>query len=441
MNNSNKVSLMDRLGELSARIASITYLQVLKNAFTTIMPLFILAGFGTLLNSVIFPQLADGQTLENLQYFGSIISNSTLNNTGLLIAPMIGYYLSKERNFNNSISSIVVSIASFFSLMPLNIETAINNTEELAIVSGVVSYTNLGVNGVFTGIIIGFLATEIFINLSKFDKLQMNMGEGIPPAVSKSFTILIPLFLTVSFFALVSAVLFVFWGANLTAIINRVIQVPLTRIGTSLLGFIVIYSSSIFLFSLGIHHSVITTPILRPVLLINMSENMEAALAGQEAPHIINESFRVVFGQTGGIGSTLPLLFIILLFSKYKPYRNVAKLAMGPGIFQINEPVIFGLPIVFNISMMIPFILAPIVSILIGYFATWVGFIHPFTVLIPWTTPPLLDGFLASGGDWKVIIVQSIAIFIQFLIYIPFLKISEKAAILQAENELESVNQ
>lgn len=135
----------------------------------------------------------------------------------------------------------------------------------------------------------------------------------------------------------------------------------------------------------------------------------------------------------GGTGLTISLIIAVFLVSKYKPFKQVGRLALVPGIFEINEPIIFGFPIVFNIPMMIPFVLSPVIGGLIGYFATAVGFVQPLSVYLPWTTPPLISGFLASGGDWKVVIVQLIIIVVTTLFYIPFIKIAERVAKKSAE--------
>lgn len=111
------------------------------------------------------------------------------------------------------------------------------------------------------------------------------------------------------------------------------------------------------MFSIGIHPSTITSSIMKAPLMVAMNENMTAAAAGRQAPNIINYSFRLVFGQMGGTGATLGLLIAILLFTKYKPFKQVSKLALAPAIFNINEPIVFGLPVVFNVSLMIPFVL------------------------------------------------------------------------------------
>ncbi len=116
-----------------------------------------------------------------------------------------------------------------------------------------------------------------------------------------------------------------------------------------------------------------------------------------------------------------------------KANRDIAALSAVPGIFNINEPVIFGFPIVFNIPMMIPFVLNPVIGILIAYAVTAAGWMSRVVVMVPWTTPPLISGFLATAGDWRAVIVQIVILVINIAVYVPFLKVSEKVTAKQAE--------
>lgn len=435
-NKTNDKTMIDRFVDIAGKIASIEYLQVLKDSFMTIMPMFILAGFGTMLNSVIFPLFAEGEALASLQTFGTLINNGTLNLAGLFVAAMVSHNLARVRDFRDTMAAVLVSLGSFFVIMPIEIQANLVETGEAAGVSGAVSYSLLGSNGMFAGIIIAFAATELLVKLSKVEEFEINLGESVPENVGKNFTVLIPVILTVSTFALLSGLLTIFFDTNIIDVIITIVQAPLMRVGGSLGGFIIILTAGVFLFSLGIHHSVITSSILQPIMLVNTNENMLAASIGEEIPHILNDSFRPIFTTVGGTGSTLGLVLAIFLFSKYEPYKQISKLAIGPSLFNINEPVIFGMPIVFNIPLMIPFILAPIVGTLIGYFATFIGFIQPFSILVPWTTPPLVSAFLASGGDWKAPVVHLVVIIAQTLLYIPFLRIAERVAKREAAGEL-----
>lgn len=190
------------------------------------------------------------------------------------------------------------------------------------------------------------------------------------------------------------------------------------------------------LFTQGIHQSVIYSSILEPLLIVNMTENMAAFAAGEPIPNIINVAMVPSFGLLGGSGCTICLIIATLLFSKYKPSRDIVKLSVVPGVFNINEPMIFGYPIVCNYALVIPFIAIPAMGITIGYFATTLGLMNPCVVQIPWTTPVLLSGFLATGGDWRAVIVQAIIVVLGVLIYLPFMKASEKVQMkmMEAEN-------
>ena len=165
--------------------------------------------------------------------------------------------------------------------------------------------------------------------------------------------------------------------------------------------------------------------VLEPLLIVNMTENMAAYAAGETIPNILNVAMVPAFGMMGGSGSTICLVIATLLFSKYKPSRDIVKLAMVPGLFNINEPIIFGYPLVFNYALILPFILVPAMGITIGYIATAIGFMNPCVVQIPWTTPVLLSGFLATGGDFRAVIVQAVILALGVLIYLPFMKASE----------------
>ncbi|WP_338200883.1 PTS sugar transporter subunit IIC [Lactobacillus rizhaonensis] len=426
--NENKATLTDRFTAVAAKIANITYLKILRDAFQVIMPMFILAGIGTLLNSVIFPALTNGDLLAKLQVFGNLVSNATLNISAMLVAPMISYYLAKARKFDSPMSAVIVTIGSLFAIMPIVNQATIKGTEKMAEVTGVVTFDKIGTNGMFAGIIIGFVATEIFIKLSKLKALKINLGQGIPPAVATSFELMIPIFITILIICLVSTLLVDLWNTSVIDFITMAIQKPLTKVGNSFIGFTFLFALANFVFSIGIHPSTITSSIMKAPLMVAMNENMTAAAAGRQAPNIINYSFRLVFGQMGGTGATLGLLIAILLFTKYKPFKQVSKLALAPAIFNINEPIVFGLPVVFNVSLMIPFVLGPIIGTTIGYVMTAIGFIKPLTVLVPWTIPPFVNGFLASGGDWKVVLVQIIIVAVHVILYLPFLKVSEKIA-------------
>lgn len=417
----------DGFTKVSVKVGNEVHLRSLRDAFATIMPMYILAGFATLINSLILPYLFKGVTLARWQVFGTAVTNGTLNISSILICAMIAYFLARNKGYENPIGCVPVSLAPLFALLAINFKTVPVGSKTAVTITNAVLYDSIGTKSMFGGIIVGLLATELFIKMSKVKAFKINLGPMVPPAVGQSFTVLIPSLIIVTIFGIVAAILAAF-HTDLITLISQLIQEPLRNLNTSLPGFLLIYSTGNFLFTLGIHQTVINGTLLDPVNLINMNENMAAVAHGKVPTHIINSDFVTVYTQMGGTGLTISLIIAVLLVSHYSPFRKVVNLALVPGIFEINEPIIFGFPIVFNIPMMIPFVLSPVIGGIIGYYATAIGFVKPLSVYLPWTTPPFISGFLASGGDWKVVLVQVIIIAVTTLFYMPFIKIAESVA-------------
>lgn len=433
MTETNKKSFMDKFTEAAMKFGAQVHLRSLRDAFAIMMPLFILAGLAVLINSVIFPKILSEDALQTAAYWATSIANATLNVSGLILCGIIGYTLSKNKGYKSPYTCVMIAIAALIVMMPQTLKIAAIDGSEVE-VGGILIYGNLGTSSMFAGIIVGLLSTEIYLRLSKIDKLRVNIGGDVPPQVNASFNNMIPAMLSIIIFSIVSFVLYSVFNTDLITLITTMIQEPLRKVNTSLVGTVLIYSFGNLLFTFGIHQTVVNGTILEPLLLVNMNENMAAAAAGNEIPHIINSTFVPTFGMLGGTGSTICLLIVaFLFFRKNQQYSELGKLAVAPGLFNINEPIIFGFPIVFNLPMIIPFVLTPAIGIIIAYFATAIGFMNKCTVLVPWTTPPLLNGFLATGGDFRAIIVQLVIIIIGVLLYLPFMKISERVSRKQAE--------
>lgn len=435
MTKNDGLSFMDKVTMYAAKIGGEVHLMTLRDSFATTMPLFILAGIGTLVNYVVFPAIFKGDTLAKVQTFGTILSNGTLNVCGLIIAPVIAFYLARHKKFENPLSCSVISIASLIVMMPINIDIIPNGADAAVNISGILTFNNLGTTGMFSGVIIGLVATELFMWVSGIKKLQVNLGDNIPPAVGASFSVLFPTLIVLSLFGIISTVLAVGFNTNLIDLIIAMIQEPLRRVNTSLVGTVFIYSFGNLLFFFGIHQSVVNSTILEPFLLQNTNDNMLAFANHEKIPHILNNVFVPTFGMIGGTGSTISLIIAILLVAKLKSNKQVASLAIAPGLFNINEPVIFGIPIVFNFSLLIPFIGMPAFGITLAYFCTKVGLISHTIALVPWTTPPLISAFLATGGDIRAVILQALIIATGVVVWIPFLKVSENVQLKQVELE------
>ena len=426
---------VDKFTEFAAKLGSQIHLSSLRDAFATVMPLYILAGLAVLFNNTIFSWILSGSALTSAQYWGNLLVNATLNISSLLVATVIGYCLSRNRGYDNPIAAALVSLATLIIMMPGSVSVVPEGATEGVMVSGVLTFNNIGTQAMFGGVIIGLISTELFVYIAKIKKFQINMGESIPPAVGKSFSVLIPFILVMSFFAIISAILNNVFHTDLITLITVIIQEPLRGVATGVFGCTLIYSLGNFLWLFGIHQTVLNGSLLDPLLLINMTQNMAAYAAGQVVPNIMNAAFVPAFGMMGGSGSTLALIIATLLFGKNKATKTICKMSVAPGCFNINEPIIFGYSIVYNITMIVPFVLLPAIGLIIGYIATSLNFMTKCVVYIPWTTPPLLSGYLATSGDFRAVIVQLIILVIGVFLYLPFVKINDRVLAKSAGGE------
>ncbi|HBA0799918.1 TPA: PTS sugar transporter subunit IIC, partial [Enterococcus faecium] len=433
--------VFEKFGIVATKLGNQIHLRTLRDAFATFMPFMMLAGFVTLINSVILEptgfmgEIVDTSTLTTLQQIGTSIANGTLSITTLLVVAAVSYHMCASRNYTNHIAAVLVAISTFVVLTPMQMMFTPENADKAVEVTGVIPISYTGASGMFVGIFVGLAATELFIKLSNNKKLQIQLSGNIPPAVLKSFNVLIPIIITITSFALLSFIIIQLFNMDINKLITTIVTEPLSKITTGLPGFLLITSIANLFFGFGIHQAVISGSLLDPFLIQNMQENMAAYANKEQIPHIINMAFKDTFAVMGGSGNTIALLIAIFIFSRRKDYKDFAKLSVTPAIFNISEPIIFGLPIVFNISLIIPFVLAPIFSLTVAYFATAVGLINHVVVQIPWTTPPVISGFLATAGDWRAAVLQILIIAASVFIYLPFLRIDEHVTTKLSENE------
>ncbi len=450
MANEKGQAFLDKFAAVSAKVGNQVHLRSLRDAFATITPLYILAGIAVLVNNVIFGYIwgdtgfsPNADLLANLQTWGSALTLGTLNVSALILAGLIGYCLAKNERFDNPLACVVVGISSLVIMMPQTVTASLASTSPLitskvttAAVTGVLSTTNTGTNGLFGAIIIGLLAVTLFIKISGVEKLKVNLGEGVPPAVSNSFNTMIPMLLALSVFGLASALLSVCAGTDLLTIISTFIATPLKGImNAGPWAVIFIYTLANLLFCVGIHQSTISGATVEPILTMLIVDNMATYAAGGTIPadHYMNMQIVNSFALMGGSGCTFMLLLDTFVFSKNKTSKTVAKMAILPGLFNINEPVIYGYPIVYNLPLMIPFVLVPDLFIGITYGLTCAGIISPCIAQVPWTTPPVISALLATGFDWRAAVWQVIEIALGMAIYLPFMRISERTMAKQAE--------
>jgi len=256
------------------------------------------------------------------------------------------------------------------------------------------------------------------------------MPEQVPPALIRSFEALIPVAITVLLMTLITVV----FRIDLHGVIGKLVS-PLVTVGDSLPGVLVPVFLITFFWSLGIHGDSIVGTIARPLWEVFLANNAEAVVAGEAIPHAAPETFFQWFVWIGGSGATFGLVICMLFFARTKYSKTLGKTALAPSIFNINEPVIFGVPIMLNPIMLIPFVVTPLVTSTLSYFATVLGLVTPTYIMPPWTLPAPIGAYLATGGDWRAVVLVVVNVAISFVIYYPFFRMHERKLIEEEEAE------
>ena len=297
----------------------------------------------------------------------------------------------------------------------------------------------LGSQGLFVAIIVGLVVGELMAILSKSEKLEIKMPEQVPPAVARSFKVLIPIILITLSFSIINFLIKKVAPGGLHEWVYTVLQSPLTKLGQNVGSVIVLAFKCQILWAMGIHGPNTIAAVRDTMFAEAVNSNVLYAAQhgtawGAPFPVTFNGLFDA-FGAYGGSGATLGLVIALILFSKAKDQKSIAKLSLAPGIFNINEMVIFGLPIILNPIYIIPFVLAPIVNIIIGYSATCIfKIIPPVAYGVPWTTPGPLIPFLGTGGNVLALLIGVLCLAVSVLIYAPFVIAAGKASQVDDDN-------
>lgn len=399
----------------AARIGSQRHLVAIRDGFVTISPIIMAGAFATLLNNIGFEWYQNFMNAilpANWKDFGGAIWSGSLAIMSVLAACTIAYHLAKGYG-RDGLGAAMVSLACNMLLLA---PTA----------NGNIPMTYLGGSGLFVAIIVALVGTELFVKFTSTSKLTVKMPEGVPPAVSKSFAALIPTILIIAIAAMTKFLLVEVGVANIHEALFNLIQSPLQNVVGSVWGMLGLILVQQLLWFFGLHGSNILAPIISAVLLPLTEANMSAAMAGQAPQHIINSQFLDSFVNMGGSGTTIALLLAIYIGGrKSKTQMMIAKLGTAPGLFNINEPVIFGMPLVLNPMYFIPFVIAPLVSGLIAYAATVAEIMPMVTVQASWTTPPVLGAILSTNSIMGGV-VSVVCIIVSVLIYLPFVRMAAK---------------
>lgn len=432
-----KEKIMNGLLNVAGKIQTQRHMASIKNGFTAMLPIIITGSFCTLFMNVVCSTTTAGLSLAKIpgmSWLGRLMpmfeaaNYATMN--FMAIGIVIAIALEMGKRFERTEFTLpIVALACYVSLC--NNFTTVKFGDKLETIANVLPREFTNAQGLFLGMLTALAASEIYCRIYNSGKLEIKMPDTVPPNVTKAFNSLFPAMLTI---LIVSGMGMVFKGiTNMTIAeaVSSFIQKPLQGVLTGLPGYLLLIFMTTLLWSFGIHGTQVLKPIYEPIMLAAIAENMEAVLAGETAPHILNSGFLSTFSTGTGAGITGGLLIAIFLFSKREDYRAVAKIALPCGLFNINEPLMFGLPIVLNPILAIPFMIAPAVSATFAYFMTKIGVATVMTVYAPFTTPPLLKSFINSGGHLGTVFVELCCILISACIYTPFILLANKQAAME----------
>lgn len=358
------------------------------------------------------------------------VYSSTFSLMALFTVVGITYSYLKNDKISTAVNGALTGLAAFVLLTPSS--KVLENGEA---VTGVISKDWTAGQGMICAILIGFLVGYIYSLCIRKD-IRVKMPEGVPPGVADSFSSLLPTGIITIICAIIYAVCHFVFKTTFAELIYSAIQIPLQGVTDSFAGVVIMTVMMSLLWWTGVHGGSICGGILSPILQANMAANQKildsgVALTVQNGGHIFTQQFWDNFLCMSGAGIVIGLVIYITFFAKSESLRSLGKLSIVPNIFNINEPIIFGTPIVLNIYLLVPFVLVPLIIGISSYLLMYFGILPLFSgVMVPWTTPPIISGFLIGG--WKVALWQLVMIIISFVVYFPFIK---KIDTLSSKNE------
>lgn len=444
------MNFMEKFNELANRtlvpiankLGNQRHLAAIRDGMVVAIPLSILGGVCLIISTPPFKP----DTLPNWGFISDLLLgwynwaqankamlqlpyNMTMALMELFVAFAIAYHLAKRYKMP-TLNTAIVSTAVFLivtspavSAVPASaISETSNMTDLLGMAGNYIPMTFLDAKGIFTAIIVAIGCVEI-MHFMLAKNIRFKMPEGVPPAISSSFDAIMPLFVCVITFYAISLFIQNVSGELLPSMIMTLLAPAISGLD-SLLGICLITIIAQTFWFFGLHGASITQPIRLPFMQMYLVANITAFTAGEPIAHFFTQPFWSYVITLGGGGATLGLC-ILLLRSKSVELKTLGKLSIGPAIFNINEPIIFGLPMVLNPLMMIPFIFVPVINSIIAYGCMAFQIVGKGVIETPWTTPAPLGAALGCM-DFRAAIMVIGLIVLDMCLYYPFFKLLEK---------------
>lgn len=407
---------------IAGKVAEQKHLGAMRDGMLMAMPLLIVGSAFLILGFIPIPGYGDFMA----RIFGDAWMGKVLLPVGatfdlMAIFANIGIaYKLCERYKVEPLLGAIISLGAFILVSPNSIKVG------ETIQGGVIPTALMGGKGLFVSMMMAMVAAEIYRILIQ-KNIVIKLPPSVPPTVGKSFGALIPGAAVITTAWIINLVVAATPFENLHYVISKALVGPVTAIGGSYFGMVTLVLLANMLWMCGIHGANIVYGVAAPMLYTLMDQNLQAFKLGQEIPNIVSQNMFDIFVSIGGSGGTLGLCILMMLKARSAHLKELGKLSFGPALFNINEPIIFGTPIVMNPLMLIPFLLSPIMAVTLAYFGMKYGLVAKLPgIAAPWTSPAGIGAFVASGGKISAGALQLIIVGLQVVIWYPFFKIMDK---------------
>ena len=431
--------LKDRLIDLylsviDERLDSWTFLMSVRRGLVYMIPMILVGSFALVLLSLPIPAYHEFMAATFGDQWGGIfdyIRDGTFNVISMIMVLCISYSYAIEHKpgHNRTISPIIASTVSLGSMM------AISNIRGEGF-----SMASFGAIGMFVAIAVAISSAMLFMRLSSIKLLQIRVfSDGASPIFSSALTAIYPAAITIAVFAIINQVLSGIFGINdIQAFVSNVSSAAFSLVRSSFWsGMLFVLLVHVFWF-FGMHGSNMLEPVAQSVFVPALAANQVATSLGEVPREIFTKTFFDTFVLMGGCGAALCLIFAILIVGRYRNQRRLAELSLLPVLLNINELIVFGIPIVLNPVYLIPFVLTPLILTLSSYLAMYYRLVPLTITLVEWTTPIFLSGY-ASTGSIGGSILQLFNLLLGTCCYIPFVVLVEGVADKRARKKLDEV--
>ena len=409
--------LEERLMPVASKVGNNKFLIAIRDGITLAMPLIIIGSLFMIIAS--FPIASWEAWLGEIGVADYLWkgTDSSFGLIGLVASFGIAYSLARQYKVDG-IGSGIISLSAFIMATPFISSDA----------GAGMPVAYMGAKGLFIAIIMGLINGYIyqwFINKN----IQIKLPDSVPQAVSRSFSAIIPGAVIITMWLVIYGALTSLNLPNVHDIAQVILGKPLGLLGNNVFGTIIVVGLNSLFWFVGIHGGNVVNSVMQPVWIANLDANRLAYQANEELQHIITVSFMDNFVYIGGGGATIGLVLVLGYLARKKhtskQTKALAPITVTPGLFNINEPTMFGVPVVLNVMLIVPFILAPIVNVIVAYSALAMGLVPLTKAAASWTMPPIISGFLITGSI-SGSILQIVLIVLDILLYLPFVLAIEK---------------